>query len=97
MFKPILDFVGSLLEKSGMNKGDATSGLATGGVSLAVIYMLFVSQREYQAEVGRLVAENSKLWHQVHVTRDTLAQEYGIFIPNVEDEPAETNNNAKTN
>lgn len=79
----LFDFVAS---KGGMDKGDATSGGVVGGGLLAIVLMFFVTNHQYERDIDRMTLENSKLWHQVHVMRDTLAQYHQIYIPNTEDD-----------
>ena len=82
-------------EATGVNKGDATSGLMQGGLTLGLIYFLFVSAHQYEIDqrarddrraedYDAMVAENSKLWHQVHVTMDALNAR-GIYVPTAGD------------
>lgn len=82
-----------LIKKSGVNKGDATSGTVVGGISLGVMFVLFVSMNQYHRDLDRQVLENTKLWHQVHVIQDYCNQS-GIFIPN-EDDNFQTNQSKK--
>ncbi len=84
----LLSLVHSLLSKTaeatGINKGDATSGIAQGGLTLGLIYLLFVSAHQYDIDRRAMIEENNKLWHQIHVTMDALNAR-GIYVPTAGD------------
>lgn len=91
----VLTFISALLEKSGMNKGDAStaSGLGLGG--LGIVFLLFVSRSSYDAGVATQVAENNKIWKQVHIIMDACDQA-GVYIPNFDDPSITTKTNKIT-
>jgi hypothetical protein len=89
---PILQ---TLLEKSGVNKGDVSTGSFVGGLSLGVIFMLFVSQHQYEIDKREADADRGRSWHQIHVIMDTLNSR-GIYIPNEDDFQQPTNQPTKT-
>lgn len=79
-----------ILDATGVNKGDVSTGSFVGGLSLGVIFMLFVSQHQYEIDKKADDADRGKLWHQMHVVIDTYNQG-GTYIPNEDDYTVDTN------
>lgn len=79
----------ALLEKLGMNKGDATSGGVVGGASLALIYMLFVTGHQYERDAARQEQINVHLEIQVQILREALIAD-GVDLPEERDDTKPT-------